>query len=229
MIVMTLKGKVAVVTGASSGLGKAVVDLLVKEEAIVFALARTIEDIDFPKAVIKVPLNIRDLKSIDDAFTTIDSKTKQVDILVNCAGRGLVKKLEETTREEIMDVFGVNLKGNIYIAQEVYKRMIPQKSGHIVNVSSTSGIKARPNESIYVASKWGLRGFTESLRLAAASNKIRVTGVYPGGMQTNFWKGGEPKDIDTYMKAEDIAKEIIHILTTPSSISPSEYIIERGI
>ena len=225
---MTLKGKVAVVTGASSGLGKAVIDLLAKEEAIVFALARTVENIDFPKSVVKVPLNIRDLKSIDDAFSTIDSKTKQIEILVNCAGRGLVKKLEETTREEIIDVFGVNLKGNIYIAQEVYKRMIPQKSGHIMNVSSTSGIKARPNESIYVASKWGLRGFTESLRLAAVSNKIRVTGIYPGGMQTNFWKGGEPKDIDTYMKPEDIAEEIIHILKTPSSISPSEYVIERG-
>lgn len=226
---MTLKGKVAVVTGASSGLGKAVVDLLVKEEAIVFALARTVEDVHFPKSVVKVSLNIRDLKSINDVFTNIDSKTKQIDILVNCAGRGLVKKLEETTREEIMDVFGVNLKGNIYIAQEVYKRMIPQKSGHIVNVSSTSGIKARPNESIYAASKWGLRGFTESLRLAAVPNKIRVTGIYPGGMQTNFWKGGEPKDFDTYMKPEDLAAEIIHILKTPSSISPSEYIIERGI
>lgn len=225
---MDLKGKVAIVTGASSGLGKAVVDLLVKEGTAVFSLARTVQDVDFPKSVIKIPLNIRDLKSIDDAFTIIDSKTKEIDILVNCAGRGLVKPLEETTREEIMDVLGINLKGNIYVAQEVYKRMIPHKSGHIINVSSTSGIKATIDEPIYCASKWGLRGFTQSLRLAAAIHKIRVTGIYPGGMQTNFWKGGEPRDTSKFMKPEDVAEEIIHLLKTPTTIFPSEYVIERG-
>ncbi len=223
-----LKGKVAVVTGASSGLGKAVAELLSTEGAKVFALARSIETITFPSSIIKIPLNIRDLGSIDAVFKTIDKKTKKIDILVNCAGRGLIKALEETTREEIMDVLGINLKGNIYIAQEVYKRMIPYKSGHIINVSSTSGIKARADEPIYCASKWGLRGFTESLRLAAAAYTIRVTGIYPGGMQTNFWKGEESRDTSKFMKAQDIAEQIIAIIKSPSSLSPSEYVIERG-
>jgi len=108
----------------------------------------------------------------------------------------------------------------------VYKRMLPHKSGYIINVLSTSGIKARADEPIYCASKWGLRGFTESLRLAAAKHTIRVTSVLPGGMQTNFWE--KEKDTSTYMKAEDIAVEIVHILKTPTSIAPSEYVIERG-
>jgi NADP-dependent 3-hydroxy acid dehydrogenase YdfG len=224
----SLKQKIAVVLGASSGLGKAVVELLHGEEVQVFALARSIEETILPDSIIKIPLNIRDLKSIDAAFAAIDKQTKRIDILVNCAGRGLVKELELTTREEIMDVFGINLKGNIYTAQEVYKRMIPHKSGHIINVISTSGIKARVDEPIYSASKWGLRGFTESLRLAAAAHKIRVTGVYPGGMKTNFWKNGEPRDTSTYMDPLDIAAQIVNILKSPSRISPSEYIIERG-
>lgn len=223
-----LQKKVAVVVGASSGLGKAVAEHLYKEGAKVFALARTIEDTELPSAVIKIPLNIRDLKSIDAAFASIDQQTERIDILVNCAGRGLVKNFEDTSRDEIMDVFGINLKGNIYTAQEVYKRMLEQKSGHIINVVSTSGRKARADETIYCASKWGLRGFTESLRLAAAPNKIRVTGVYPGGMQTNFWKGGEQRSLADFMLPEDIADAIITILKTPSSIAPSEYIIERG-
>ncbi len=224
----SLHNKIAIVTGASSGLGKAVVELLAEQKVKVFALARTIQEVKLPDSVIKILLNIRDLNSIDAAFSAIDKQTDHIDFLINCAGRGLMKKLEDTTREEIMDVFGVNLKGNIYITQEVYKRMIPQKAGHIINVSSTSGIKARPDESIYCASKWGLRGFTESLRLAAAEHHIRVTGVYPGGMQTNFWKNN-PTDTSKYMQANDVAQEIIHLLTTPSSIAPSEYVIERGL
>lgn len=225
---MSLNNKIAVVTGSSSGLGKALVQQLSKDGVKVFALARSIKDVVLPDSVVKIPMNIRDLKSIDDTFDAIDSQTDKIDLLVNCAGRGLIKELEETTKDEIIDVLGINLQGNIYIAQEVYKRMLPNKSGHIINVISTSGIKARPDEPIYCASKWGLRGFTESLRIAALPHKIRVTGILPGGMQTNFWDGEEKRDTSSYMKPEDIAHEILNILKTPTSIAPSEYIIERG-
>lgn len=226
----SLDGKVAVVVGASSGLGKAVAEMLDEERSKVFALARSIEETDLPDTIGKIPLNIRDLKSLDDAFASLDRQTEHIDILVNCAGRGLVKKFEETTREDIMDVFGTNLKGNIYTALEVYKRMLPKQSGHIINVISTSGIRARPDETIYCASKWGLRGFTESLRMAAAAHHIRVTGVLPGGMNTDFWKEGrEPKDLEKFMDPRDVAEQIIMILKTPSSIAPSEYVIERGV
>jgi len=222
-----LNGKIAIVTGASSGLGKAVTELLAAEGVKVLALARTVNETDLPESVIKIPMNIRDLNSIDTAFAAIDEQTDHIDFLVNCAGRALSKKLEDTTRDEIMDVFGVNLKGNIYIAQEVYKRMLPRQSGHIINVSSTSGVKARENETIYCASKWGLRGFTESLRMEAAAHHIRVSGVYPGGMQTNFWKGSS-NDISKFMHCEDVAVEIVHLLKTPSLMAPSELVIERG-
>jgi NADP-dependent 3-hydroxy acid dehydrogenase YdfG len=224
----SLKQKVAVVTGASSGLGKEIALQLDKAGVKVFALARSIEDTDLPSSIIKVPLNVRDLQSIDEAFAGIDAQTKRIDILVNCAGRGLIKNLEETAREEIEDVLDVNLKGNIYIAQAVYKQMLAHNSGHILNVSSTTGMKARADEPIYAASKWGLRGFTESLRMAASAHNIRVTGVYPGGMQTAFWDGEEPRDTSKFMKPEDVAAAILDVIKTPSSIAPSEYVIERG-
>lgn len=228
-MIQSLKDKVAVVTGASSGLGMEVAKLLDREGLKVIALARSIDDAKLPGSIIKVKLNIRDLSSIDDAFAAIDMQTNHIDILVNCAGRGLIKNLEDTSRDEIMDVFGVNLKGNIYIAQEVYKRMLPAKSGHIVNVVSTTALRARADEPIYAASKWGLRGFTESLRLAAAAHKIRVTGMYPGGMQTAFWSGGEPRDTSSFMMPEDVARAVVDVLKTPVSIAPSEYVIERGL
>jgi NAD(P)-dependent dehydrogenase (short-subunit alcohol dehydrogenase family) len=224
-----LRNKTIVVFGASSGLGKAVTELAVREQANVFALSRNIQDTVFSSSVKKVPANIRDLESIDDAFAAIDRQVKKIDVLVNCAGRGLTKQLEETSREEIMDVLGINLTGNIYVAQEAYKRMLLHNSGHIINVGSTSGLKARADEPIYCASKWGLRGFTESLRLAAAPHKIRVTGVYPGGMQTNFWAGNEPSSMGSFMQPADVAEQIINILKSTTSISPAEVVIERGV
>jgi NADP-dependent 3-hydroxy acid dehydrogenase YdfG len=226
---MKLAQKIAVVTGASSGLGKAVVEQLAAEGVKVFAVARSIETVNFPNSVIKITCNIRDLNSLDAAFAKIDAQTTQIDFLINCAGRALNKTLAETKREEIMDVFGVNLKGNIYVAQEVYKRMLIQKSGHIVNVSSTSGLKARALETIYCASKWGLRGFTESLRLEAREHGIRVSGVYPGGMQSeNFWKAAPGKDLTAYIPPAEVAAEIIHLLQIDEKIAPAELVLERA-
>ncbi len=226
---MNLSQKTAIVVGASHGLGKAVVELLVKERANVFALARTIEDTDFPSSVHKVSVDVLNWKSIDSAFAAIDKEVAEIDILVNCAGRGLQKEFESTSREEIADILRINLEGNIYTAQEAYKRMLPKNSGHIINVSSTSGIKPRDMETIYCASKWGLRGFTESLRLAANPHKIRVTGVYPGGMHSeNFWKIASGKDGNGYMDPTLIAEQIVNLLKTSPSISPSELIIERS-
>lgn len=225
---MSLKNKTAVVTGSSSGLGKAVVEVLATKGIKVFALARSIDKIKFPSSVMKIACNIRDLQQIDEAFQSIDKQTKKIDFLINCAGRGLVKSFEETTRDEIMDIFGVNLKGNIYIAQEVYKRMIPWKSGRIVNVGSTSSLKAREMEVLYAASKWGLRGFTESLYLEAKKHGIKVTGVYPGGMSSeNFWKITPERDISTFMSPKSIAEQILNIVTSDSKISITEVVIER--
>jgi uncharacterized protein len=224
----SLDGKIAMVVGASSGLGKHVARLLAEERAKVFALSRSITTADLPGSVARIPVNVRDLASIDAAWTMFDAQSNRLDLLINCAGRRLVRKLEETTREEIMDILGTNLKGNVYMVLEAYKRMKPKRSGHIINVSSTSGVKPRPNETIYAASKWGLRGFTESLRMEAAPHRVRISGVYPGGMNTDFWKGEKPKDIDTFMDPADVAEQLLMIAKSPESISPSEYVIERG-
>ncbi len=224
-----LKGKVAVVSGASSGLGRAVSELLTGEGVSVFALGRSIEKVEFKDEVVKVVCNIRDLESIDKAFELIDDQVENIDVLVNCAGRALAKSFEETSREEIMDVLGVNLKGNMYVAQEVYKRMLKAESGHIVIVGSTSSLKAREMETVYCASKWGLRGFTESLRLEARSKGIRVAGVYPGGMKSeNFWNEFPDKDISGYMDPKLVAEQIVNLLRSDEAIHPSELVIERS-
>lgn len=194
----------------------------------VFAVARSIEKNNFNENVHKITCDICDLSDIDTAFAEISSETDTIDLLVNCAGRGLVKTFQDTTREDIKDIFDVNLQGNIFIAQEVYKRMIARKSGHIINVGSTSSIKAREMEVLYCASKWGLRGFTESLRLEAKQHGIQVTGVYPGGMSSeNFWQVVPGKDVSAYMKPEAVAKQIINIINQGTEVAIAEVVIER--
>ncbi len=226
----SLQDKVALVVGASSGLGKAVAELLAAQRVRVFAMARSIATADLPESVVKIPLNLRKLDSIDAAFQALYSQTDHVDILVNCAGRGLVKKFEDTTREEIMDILGTNLKGSMYTALEVYKNMVEAGSGHIVNVSSTTGVNPKASETIYAASKAGLIAFSEALRQEAAPHGIRVSCVSPGGMDTAFWSAeGMPPAGKAFMNPSDVAEQIVSILQSPSTISPSHLVIQRGV
>lgn len=225
----SLQNNHIVIVGASSGLGKALAEKLSTEKAHLYLLSRSSESVSHKFDAVKITCDVRDAHSIKDAFKKVDDQTKTIDILINCAGVGLVKNLEDTTPEEIQNVLQTNLLGGIVASQEGYKRMLEQGSGHIINVTSTSGTKARPDETVYCASKAGLRLFTESLRIAAAKHKIRVTAVAPGGMNTPFWKGSEPRNLETFMDPSDIADQIIHLLKSPNSIAPSELVIERGV
>lgn len=221
-----LTGKTIVVVGASSGLGYALSEILHNEGANLHLLSRSIgeRNIQFGNPI---PCNLRDPQSIVSAFETIDASGAGLDILVNCAGINLNKPLEETSYDEIMDTLGTNLKGLIFTSHEAYRRMKIQGGGHIINVSSTTGLKAREMETIYAASKFGLRGFTESLRLEAKPYGVRVSGIYPGGMRTAFWDGSS-KDVSGYMDPYLVAGQIVNILKSDPSISPSEFVIERG-
>lgn len=216
-----------IIIGASSGLGKALSEELAKEAGNLFLLSRKIEEVKLPFPATKIACDVTSCESIKKAFSLIDRKVSKIDVFINCAGIGLEKKLEETTHEEIKDIIHTNLMGAIFSTQEVYKRMIKQKSGHIINISSTSGKRPREKETIYCASKWGLSGFNESLRLEAKENNIRVTTIYPGGMKTNFYKNNQEKNTSSFMDPNHVARVIAEIIKSSPSLCPSEVVIER--
>lgn len=224
---MDIKNKNIVIVGASSGLGKALAEGLRTKTSNLFLLSRKIEETEFLFPATKITCDVTSPESIKKAFTFIDKKTGRIDVLVNCAGIGLAKRLESSTAEEIEKVIKTNLVGTILISKEAYIRMLKNKSGHIINISSTSGKKARENETVYCAIKWGVAGFTESLRLEARVNEIRVTTVYPGGMKTNFYRRLPKKDTTKFMDPKYVAKEIVNIIKSDSSICLSEVVIER--
>jgi len=209
-----------VIVGASSGLGLELSKLLKNNN--LFLLSRNINKTQLSGK--KISCDLKSLKSIKTAINSID---KPIDIFINCAGIELSKSLEKSTDQEITNVINTNLLGAIFISKYVYQKMLKKKQGYIINVTSTSGKKARSNETIYCASKFGLAGFTESLRLEAKENNIKVSTIYPGGMKTNFWKNSS-KDTSNYMDPKHVAQQIVNLIQSNQKICPSELTIERA-
>lgn len=226
--VISLKNKNIVIFGASSGLGKALAYLLSECGSNLFLLSRSIEKVQFPFKAQRIKCDVTDFKSVISAFKTLDSLVQKLDILIYCSGIGLYKDLRNVTLDEVTSVIDTNLKGAILVEKEVYRRMAKKKEGCIVNIISTSGIRARALETVYCATKWGLKGFNDSLQLAGEKNGIKVLGIYPGGMRSkNFWKLKPDKDTSDFLKSEDVARQIIDFIQAPSLINSSELIIER--
>lgn len=223
---MDLDNKNIVIVGASSGLGKALAEILSKENVKLFLLSRNIESIDIPQAA-KIATDIKDPESVKKAFEEIDAQVNSIDLLINCAGIGLVKDLRDTSSSEINDIIDTDLKGAIYVSKEAYKRMSGKKSGHIINVVSSSGKKPRPLEVVYAAAKFGLSGFTQSLQLAGKEKGVRVTGVYPGGMLSeNFWKTSPQVNISEFMDPASVAGKILEMVRGEYQ---KELIIDRPV
>lgn len=228
MATFNVSKKNIVIVGASSGLGKELVLLLHKRRSELFVLARSIDKTHFPRGgITKIPCDITHATNIVEAFTKIDTITKRIDVFIHCAGIGLEQRLESSSSEKIKQVIDTNLTGAILVTREAYKRMVKSKHGHIVAVSSTSGRKARALETIYCATKWGLAGFSESLRLEAMDYGIKVTTVYPGGMKTSFYDSEPGKDTSRFMNPRYVAEQILYLLESDRSINPSELVIER--
>lgn len=206
---MTDKKKVIVITGASKGLGKELSKFFNNERLIL--LSR------------KTGCDIASIKNIKRSFSRIN----RVDILINCAGIGMEKEFEKMTDKEVKRLIEVNLLGTVFTSLEAYKKMIKQKRGLIVNICSTSGKKGREKEAVYCASKWGVMGFSESLRLEARKHGIKVVVVVPGGMKTGFYKDNPQKDISDFMDPREVARLIVLVIKAGGRLCPAEIVIER--
>lgn len=222
--------KTALVSGASSGLGKEITILLLQNGWQVVGLARKMKDIEISSTnnLIKINCDISDSQSVLNAFGNLDELGINVDLLVNCAGRGLREPLVTTRIADINEVLAVNLYGNILVAWQTYLRMLPRKTGQIINIISTSGMRFRTDEAIYCASKWGMRGFTESLRQEAAKHGIKIAGVYPGGMNSsNFWQREPNLDTSDFMSPQQVVEQIMQVIGQPDGMNISELVIDR--
>jgi uncharacterized protein len=190
---------VAIVTGASTGLGRAVADLLVQRMPVVGVSRHAPSDAAFAHVA-------GDASHPETALRTIAAAEPlgTIGILVNCAGVGIFGPAGSYGERDIDLVLDANLKSTIVFCDALFPRF-REHGGTIVNVLSTAALVGKPNETVYCAAKWGARGYTEALRAEAKGTKARVISVAPGGMDTPFWPERRPD----FMDPREIASVIV--------------------
>ncbi|HEX7420536.1 MAG TPA: SDR family oxidoreductase [Thermoanaerobaculia bacterium] len=211
-----LNGKVVIVTGASSGIGKASAELFTSRGARVVAFARSEPKIG--KSVVAVRGDASDESDVDRLFSECESRLGACDILVNAAGMIDPEHLVRTTVERWDRMFAVNVRSIFLTCRRALPKMIERRAGSIVNVASISGVPGPekfPGFVSYCASKAAVIELTEALAVEVKGEGIRVNCVSPGSVDTKMWaqaSGGAPAG----MTPEDIAKTIVFLATDES-------------
>jgi len=180
--------KVVLITGGSSGIGKAVGELLLQKGCTVYGTSRNPDRISnslFPLLM----LDVRNTVSIQKTVAEIIEKSGRVDVVINNAGVGITGPVEETPIEEIKNNFETNLFGPIEVMKAVLPVMREQKSGMIINITSIAGYMGLPYRGIYSSSKAALEIITESISMEVKSFGINVVNVAPGDFATNIASG----------------------------------------
>lgn len=219
-MVQSLKGKVAFITGAGKGIGKAVALALANEGVNVGLLARTESDLkelmnEVKNSGVRAAYAAVDISSREDVEQAINKLTNELgaaDILINNAGIGKFATLLEMDPEEWKRIIDVNLMGLYYVTRAVLPQLIEKNRGDIINISSTNGLNGAATSSAYSASKFGVIGLTESLAQEVRKNNIRVTALTPSTVATELAVKTNlisENNEEKYMQPEDIAEFIV--------------------
>jgi len=230
---VSLDGKRAIVTGASSGIGAAVVRALRGAGATVAGGARRVDEVD---ADVALPLDVTDPEGCETFVEQAVGQLGGLEIVVNNAGLALGRDpFDDSTEADEETVLATNVHGLIRITRLCLPHL--QDGGHIVNMGSVAGIAAYPNGSLYVTSKFAVHGFTKALREDVLGRPIRVTNVAPGLVETDFskvrFRGDEDKARGVYadvalggpMRPEDVADCILFALTRPANVNVDEIVV----
>jgi 3-oxoacyl-[acyl-carrier protein] reductase len=221
----SLSGKVAAVTGGTRGIGRAIVERLLREGASVAFCGRTKESVDRASAELrgagKIYGHAADVSQFDqvrELFQRVDQTFGGLDILVNNAGLGVFRKVGEMTPEEWHRNIDLNLNGSFYCAHEALARFRTRGGGYIVNISSLAGKNAFSGGAGYNASKFGLNGFSEAMMLDHRHDNVRVTTIMPGSVDTKFSGGPSDRAGDTswMIAPEDVAEAVALVLRMPA-------------
>lgn len=215
----SLKGKVALITGAGKGIGRAVAMALANEGVHIGLLARTEQDLVDVSAEINQPgvrtaiakADVSDIESVNKAVEHIRKELGSIDILINNAGTAAFGKFLELEPAVWENQVKVNLFGVYYVTRAVLPEMIERKTGDIINISSTAGLKGNALTSAYSASKFAVMGLTESLMQEVRKHQIRVTALTPSTVVTDLAKNANliNNNEDKLMHPEDFAELII--------------------
>lgn len=239
-----LPGEVAVVTGASSGIGAAValalnaegahVALAARREEALLEVRSRLDDRSGQRSIV-VPTDVTDGEQVRSLVGRAEDDLGTVDILVNCAGVMYYTMMKNLREEEWERTVEVNCKGAINCVGAVLPGMLERGKGHIVTISSDAGRKVFPGLAVYSASKFFVEALSQGLRLETAGTGLKVTTVQPGNVATNLHSMSTDEEaVEEYggvdesrvLDPEDVAASVVHALVQPGHVSVNEILVE---
>ena len=224
--------KTALVTGASSGIGKAIASTLLKEGMTVIGLCRTVDQL--PDGVKPLACDLRDESAIEAAFESL----KELDILVNSAGLAYLSRICDGNPSDWEEMWRVNVHA-LGLCSQLSLALFPERGGHILNLSSMSGHRVPPTGGFYASTKFAVRAVSEALRaeLKTSGNNTRISCLSPGFVDTplldKYFAGREDQLAETRAKIdmltpEAIADAALHILTSPASVEINDVLLRSA-
>lgn len=223
--------KTVVITGAGTGLGAALARMLSEQGSHLCLLGRrkhkllaTAEGLKNDSSIYEV--DITSSSAVKKVMEEIVSEHDTIDCIINNAGVGIFKWLDELDEEAIHQMIDTNLKGTIFCTQHALTAMRTKNKGLIINIVSASGKRAKETESVYSASKFGVRGFSEAMALELKGTNIQLFSVYMGNMKTELWSEEQPEEtLNKYMSPEDVAEIIVESVKPRKNVSVTDITI----
>ena len=232
--------KIALVTGATSGIGWATAEALADKGFDLIICGRRKERLEelaskLPVKTLQLTFDVSDRKAVDDALCSIPDDWKNIDVLINNAGNAHgLSKLQDGSIEDWDAMIDINIKGLLYVTKALVPAMIERGSGHVVNVGSIAGKEVYPNGNVYCASKHAVDAINNGMRLDLMGTGVKVSQVCPGLVETEFslvrFKGDSGRADTVYqgydpLTAQDIADLIQFIVTRPAHVNIADTLI----
>jgi NADP-dependent 3-hydroxy acid dehydrogenase YdfG len=239
-----MSNKIAFITGASSGIGKASALRFAAENYNLIVCSRTLSKLEELAAeilanndiqILTAELDVRDKGAVGEFFANLPSDWQSIDILVNNAGlaRGFAS-VQEGNIDDWDEMIDTNIKALLYMSRSVLPLMIKRNSGHIINIGSLAGRAAYPNGAVYCATKAAVKVISDGIRMDCVNHGIKVTDIQPGLVETNFstvrFHGDEERAANVYngfmpLSADDVADTIIYAASRPEHVQINEILL----
>ncbi|HDE6544962.1 TPA: SDR family oxidoreductase [Staphylococcus aureus] len=222
-----LTDKVAVVTGAGSGIGEAIATLLHEEGVKVILAGRNKDKLQnvanqlAQDSVKVVPTDVTKKEEVDELIEIAQQTFGGLDIVINSAGQMLSSKITDYQVDEWDSMIDVNIKGTLYTAQAALPTMLEQSSGHLINIASISGFEVTKSSTIYSATKAAVHTITQGLEKELAKTGVKVTSISPGMVDTAITAAYNPTDRKK-LEPQDIAEAVLYALTQPKHVNVNE-------
>ncbi|MEQ8687225.1 MAG: SDR family NAD(P)-dependent oxidoreductase [Imperialibacter sp.] len=233
--------KIALITGATSGIGKSTAHYLADQFYLIICgrrkdkLEELAHNLRTETDVHVLSFDVRDQRAVNQAIESLPSNWRDIDVLINNAGNAHgMDVIHEGSTQDWDDMIDINVKGLLYVSKAIIPGMVEKKSGFIVNIGSIAGKEVYPKGNVYCASKHAVDAITNGMRLDLNPYGIRVTGIHPGLVETEFslvrFKGDEEKAKQVYkgmkpLTGDDVADVIKYVVTRPPHVLLSDIVL----